>query len=386
MKVLFFVRDLAVGGSQRQLVLLADGLARRGHEVAVAVFYTGDEIEVARRNTALRIVPLGKSGRWHAIRPLTQLRRLLAREQPDILYPYLPMQTALAALVLPRRRRTRLVFGIRAAGMRGDHYDWLSALSYRLEANRSRRADLIIANAQAGRADAIARGMPAERIAVIRNGIDTEAMRPDPTAGRAQRRAWGIPDAAFVVGCVARLDPMKDHATFLAAAARFAGEHGDARFVCVGGGASGYRHQLIAQAKSLGLEDRLLWAGEMADVRSAYSAFDLATLTSAFGEGFPNVVGEAMACGLAVVATDVGDVRAIVDGLGIIVPPRDPDRLCAGWTQLRQQLGNRTIAREAIRNSIVANYSVDAMVRRTEQAFARLLAGEPASAIARELN
>src|SRR5262245_64007673 len=125
MKVLFFARDLAVGGSQRQLAVLADGLARRDHEVMIAIFYASDETEMARRNSALRVVPLGKAGRWHAIRPLTQLRRLLVREQPDILYAYLPMQTALAALLLPLRQRTRLVFGIRAAGMRGDHYDLL---------------------------------------------------------------------------------------------------------------------------------------------------------------------------------------------------------------------------------------------------------------------
>ena len=183
MKVLFFIRSLDVGGSQRQLVMLADGLARRGHDVVTAVFYTGGEIDVARAHTGMRVVPLGKSGRWDVIGPLTRLRRLMSAEKPDVIYAFQPTQTVLAALLRPRRRAARLVFGVRAAGVETGHYDALSALTYRLEARLGRLADLIIANAEAGRADAIERGLPGDRIAVVANGIDAHAMRPDAAAG-----------------------------------------------------------------------------------------------------------------------------------------------------------------------------------------------------------
>jgi glycosyltransferase involved in cell wall biosynthesis len=384
MKVLFFIRSLDVGGSQRQLVMLADGLVRRGHDVAIAVFYTGGEIDVARQQTAMRVLPLDKTDRWDAIGPLSRLRRLLLVEEPDVVYAFLPAQTALAALLLPRRLPTRLVFGVRASNMQADRYDALSALTYRLEVWLSRRADLVIANARAARADAIARGMPAERIAVVPNGIDSETMRPDPAAGHAQRRAWGIADAAFVVGCVARLDPMKDHATFLRAAVIFARNHADARFVCAGNGPSRYRDELEALARSLGLEGRLLWTGEIDNVRAAYNAFDIATLPSAFGEGFPNVIGEAMACGIPVVGTDIGDVRLIVGEFGEVVPPRLPELLCAAWTRLRQRLAQDPGLRDAVRTSVLARYSVDAMVDRTEIIFTQLMADRPADDIARQ--
>src|SRR5262249_45206297 len=147
----------------------------------------------------------------------------------------------LAALLLPPWSATRLVFGVRSAGMQLENYDALSALSYRLEAWSSRRADLVITNARAARADAVARGMPADRIVVIPKGIDTAAMCPDRAVGGARRAAWGLGEDAFVVGMVARLDPMKDHAAFIAAAAAFAQQHADARFVCVGDGPPAYR-------------------------------------------------------------------------------------------------------------------------------------------------
>jgi Glycosyltransferase Family 4 len=114
MKVLFFVRDLMVGGSQRQLAVLATGLAQRGHDVSVAVLYAGGAMERMLEGSGVRLLAIGKSSRWHVAAPLTRLRRLFVDENPDIIYAFLPTQTALAALVLPRGLRTKLVFGLRA--------------------------------------------------------------------------------------------------------------------------------------------------------------------------------------------------------------------------------------------------------------------------------
>ena len=384
MKVLFFIRDLAVGGSQRQLAVLAAGLARRGHDVAVVVLYADGALEALLRGSSVRVLSIGKSSRWHAFAPLARLRRLFLSERPDLVYAFLPTQTTLAALLLPPPRlETKLVFGLRAGGVQLDQYDALNALTYRSEAWLSRRADLAIANARAVRADAIRRGLRADRIAVIMNGIDADAMRTDADAGRAMRRAWGLSDNHFVIGCVARLDPMKDHANLLQAAARFARKNSDARFVCVGGGPAAYRLQLTTLADSLGLADRVVWLREIGDIKAAYNAFDIATLSSAFGEGFPNMVGEAMACGVPVAATDVGDVRMITGEVGEVVPPKNPDLLCAAWRRLRHRLAQDPGLRNDARDRIVANYSLDTMVRRTEDALSQLMAGRPAQEIAR---
>jgi glycosyltransferase involved in cell wall biosynthesis len=384
MKVLFLVRDLAVGGSQRQLAVLAAGLARHGHDVAVAVLYTGGALEGLLGDGGVRLLSVGKASRWHVMAPLVRLRRLFLSERPDLIYAFLPMQTTLAALLLPARLETKLVFGLRAGGMQLRHYDALNALTYRSEAWLSRRADLIIANARAVRVDAIARGLPADRIVVVPNGIDTDLMRPDKEAGRALRRTWGISDEAFVIGCVARLDPMKDHANFLTASAQLAREDSGVHFVCVGHGPAAYRSELMRQGASLGLEDRVLWADEVGDMKAVYNAFDIATLTSAFGEGFPNVVGEAMACGIPVAATDVGDVRAIVGGSGEVVPPGSPDLLYAAWQSLRQRLAHDPGLRENIRAAIIADYSLAAMVRRSEDILTQLTTERPAQQIARD--
>ena len=177
---------------------------------------------------------------------------------------------------------------------------------------------------------------------------------------------------------------MKDHANLLKAAASFARENSDARFVCVGGGPAAYRDDLETRADSLGLADRLVWAGEIGEMRAAYNAFDIATLSSSFGEGFPNVVGEAMACGIPVVATDVGDVRLIIGELGEVVPPNNPDLLCAGWTRLRSRPAQNPRLREDVRGAIIAHHGLEAMVRRTEGILSQLADNRPPADIARD--
>ena len=384
MKILFFVRDLGIGGSQRQLAALATGLARRGHDVTALLLYAGGELEPAVADSGVRLLSIGKSSRWHAVGPLAKIRRVLLRENADLLYAFLPTQTTLAALLLPGKLKTRLVFGVRASGVQLDRYDYLNALTYRSEAWLARRAHLIIANAQSVRADAIERGFPRERIAVVANGIDTDAMRPDAAAGGTLRKERELSRGTFVIGCVARLDPMKDHANFLAAAAQFMVKNPDARFVCIGDGPAHYRDELNALAHSLGVADRVLWIGQMRDIKAAFNAFDIATLSSAFGEGFPNVIGEAMACGVPVVATDVGDARAIVGQLGEIAPPGQPALLCAGWERLRERLTKERALRKAARDTIVTNYGLEAMVERTERLLQQVAAGNTGAEFARE--
>ena len=118
MKILFFVRDLAIGGSQRQLALLAAGLAKRTHDVAVAVLYAGGALEDLLGGSGARLLAIGKVEPLAGRRAARKIAAALFNERPDLVYAFLPTQTTLAALLLPARRKTKLVFGLRAGGVR----------------------------------------------------------------------------------------------------------------------------------------------------------------------------------------------------------------------------------------------------------------------------
>jgi glycosyltransferase involved in cell wall biosynthesis len=118
--------------------------------------------------------------------------------------------------------------------------------------------------------------------------------------------------------------------------------------------------------QAAGLTDRFIFTGARADMADVYSAIDLCVLSSAYGEGFPNVLGEAMACGTPCVATEVGDAAMILEHWGRIAPPRDPARLA---NQILEALEDppTTQSRQSMRAYICERFSVAAMVSNTER-------------------
>jgi glycosyltransferase involved in cell wall biosynthesis len=353
-------RALTIGGAERQFAQLAAGLAGRGHAVTLATFYQGDAFAANLAETGVRFISLGKRGRWDVLPFLRRLRAEVAHLAPDVVYSFLTPANLLTAALrfLPHK----LVWGFRASDLELRHYDPVFRVATGLERRLAGTADLVITNSEAARRDALARGLAARRLEVVPNGIDVAAFRPfAPPARRAARAALGLDGDGPVIGMVARLDPMKDHETFLRALRRLPERH---VAVVAGPPAGPGRARLEAHAAALGLAARLRWLGPVADVREVYAALDVLCLPSAFGEGFPNVLGEAMACGLPCVATDVGDCRAILDGLGPVAPPRDPDALAAALVAACASRDPGLPAR--LRARIVERYSLARMVGRTE--------------------
>lgn len=367
--ILFLARSLDRGGAERQLVVLAKGLARRGQTVAVAVFFGGGVYEAELADAGVRVINLGKQGRWDILSFLNCLVRLLRKERPTVLHSYLGVPNILATVLKPLFPGTRIIWGIRASNVDLSRYDWLSRFSYSLERRLARFADRIIANSQAGKQYAVGNGFPEDKIVVIPNGINTEYFRFDPEGRRQVRAEWAIGESQILIGLVARLDPMKDHPTFLEAASHIAHECDVVHFVCVGDGPSAYAEALKQQAATLGLNGRLTWAGSRDNMPAVYSALDIAT-SSSFGEGFSNTIAEAMACGVPCVVTDVGDSALIVGDTGSVVAPGDHDALAAAILRLADHTPEaRQVLGAACRARVVSEFGMDRLVRRSEQAL-----------------
>jgi len=366
MHLLFLSQNLERGGAERQLAMLAGGLARRGHRITVASFY-GGALATELNAAGCTVVDLDKRGRWDIIAVLSRTARLLASLRPDLIHSYLPVPNVLATALRPAASGAALVWGIRAAGVDLSAYDRLSRLSYRLESRLAGFADRIIVNSRRGEADAIARGFPAERLSVVPNGIDTGRNRPDAVARAELRAELGVPDDAPLIGLVARLDPMKDHATFFAAAAMLAERLPSVRFVLAGHGIEP-GNPVLSAAGAGALTGRIHLLGPRDDIPRIMAALDLYCLSSAFGEGFPNVLGEAMACGVPCVATDVGDAAWILGETGPLVPPRDPAALAAALAaQLERVKREGEALRTAARERILSRFDVATLLERSER-------------------
>lgn len=371
--VTFLARSLETGGAETQLVALATRLLASGRFTAsVVTFYPEGELSKRLIEASVPVESIGKRGRWDFA--VARLTTCIRRHRPDLLHSYLGPPNLMAALLGPFLGGPRIVWGLRASDMDLRHYDWTWRAVYQAERALSRIPHRIVANSSAGRDLAVHAGFPAARLAVIPNGIDTARFAPAAQGSAALRAEWLRGSAGPLIGLVARLDPMKDHETFLRAAQRLSTSATGARFVCVGAGPEAFSARLRGIADDLGIGHRVVWAGRRHDVPAALNALDIATLSSAFGEGFPNVVGEAMACGIPCVVTDVGDSAMIVANTGTIVPRRDPEALAEGWrAMLAAPEAERQRRAQAARARIVDNFSLDAMVAATAALYRDVL-------------
>jgi len=361
--LLFLAHSLAVGGAERQLVNLARGLHVRGRRVCVAVLRGGRGFEAELQAAGVQVLDLQQGS--HPWSPLILIRLITAvrRARPFVLYGYMSLPNVLAVLLRPVLGRTRIVWGVRAAFVdyRGSRF--LFRLADALERRLSFLPHLIICNSRAGKEHAVARGYPASRTVVVANGIDTERLKPSPDGRARVRREWKIELEEPLIGIVARFDPMKDHATFLRAAASLAARMPRVKFVCVGEGDAALRARMRQLAAELGIGERVIWAGERRDMPDVYNALDVLCLSSR-GEGFPNVIGEAMACGTPCVATDVGDVAWVIGDQGVIVERENPEALAQGLASMLAR--SAQINGTAARLRIVREFSVSSLCDQVE--------------------
>jgi glycosyltransferase involved in cell wall biosynthesis len=216
-------------------------------------------------------------------------------------------------------------------------------------------------------------GYSAKNVVVIPNGFDTTLYRPNPAAREQLRRAVDASDDDFLIGHVGRLHPMKDHETLVRAAEACIAKEPRARFVLVGADVDNRSRIIRDMADGAGIGARLNYLGPRGDIAQIVPGLDLFTLTSAYGEGFPNVVGEAMACGVPCVVTDVGDSAHVVGKEGLVVPPGDSQRLADAWLRMvslpaaeRAHLGERA------RQRIIEHFSLASIVQQYEELYDRV--------------
>lgn len=180
-------------------------------------------------------------------------------------------------------------------------------------------------------------GYASDKSIVISNGFELDRFHPSPDARTSLREELGLSPESLLIGLAARFDPQKDHASFFQAAnvlLENIKNTTDIHFVLCGTGVTLDNPSILELIpKSLLSTNRLHLLGARSDMPRIYAALDISTLSSV-GEAFPNVVGEAMACEVPCVVTDVGDAAWIVGDTGIVVPPSHPTALAKGWAQL----------------------------------------------------
>ena len=376
LKVVFVIDKMARGGTERQLIELLKGIDKLRFDCAVIMLQGGGELSRKLYGIpGIRVIRLTRKGRRNIIRTLYRLFACLAKMKPDIVHSYLQGTNELC-LLIGLMLKIRVVWGVRVSNLDFSDFNRLSRFIFRMGVWLSRFAQKVIFNSEAGRAFHAARGYSVRNMTVIHNGIDTDRYRPEVSLKTIDTDTWENGNAEYRIGIVGRIHPMKSHSTFLKAAALLLRKRKDVRFICVGGGDSRYLEKLRELERFLMLEGHFYWTDPLDDMTLSYNAMDIVSSCSIYGEGFSNAIGEAMACGVPCVVTDIGDSAKIVGETGVVIRPESPESLAEAWqTILDMTKEEKELLCQAARKRILRKFSIRTFVQKTEAVLLEIATG-----------
>jgi glycosyltransferase involved in cell wall biosynthesis len=373
---MYVISDLSIGGAEMMLYkLLTETDRTRFEPIVVSLMDTG---ALRERIEALGIAvhTVGVRPRLPTPQALWRLIRLMRLLQPDLIVGW--MYHSCLAVQLARiftSRQANTLWSIHYSTDSLVEEKWLTGLVIVGCAFLSGWADKIIFVSRDGQSKHRQLGFNLTKSCVIPNGIDATTFVPSSEARASVRSELGLPGDALIIGMVSRYHPMKDYASFLRAAALVLQTHPETHFLLVGRGVDGENQELHRLIHELGLAQRAHLLGERHDIPRLAAALDVFSLSS-YCESFPTVIGEAMACAVPCVVTDVGDAAWIVgDSAGRIVPPRDPGALAGAWAEMIK-LGaeGRAAMGRAAHSRVSELFPLKSVVNRYEALYEDVLA------------
>lgn len=369
-KVVHLITGLNVGGAETMLYKLLSSMDR--DYFSLEVVSLTDIGPVGERIRALG-VPVQALAMRRGVpdpRAIWRLASLLRQDRPQLLQTWMYHADLVGGMAAKLAGNIPLVWGVHhsnlAIGANKRTTIWTAKACARLANHLPVR---IVCCAEAARQFHIALGYPAEKMQVIPNGFDLLVFKPDSAARLSVRQELGISAAAPLIGLVGRFDPQKDHRNFVQAAGRLYTKFPEVRFLLCGQGIARENTELAGWIAAAGMADCCHLLGQRDDVPRLTAALDIA-VSSSFSEAFPLVVGEAMACSVPCVVTDVGDSALLVGDTGLVVPPGNPDALAKALGELLEMGAEmRSRLGAAARKRIEGYFGLPGIAARYEELY-----------------
>jgi glycosyltransferase involved in cell wall biosynthesis len=371
MKIVHIITGLSTGGAEMMLYKLLSRI--NDDEFESEVISLTDDGPIADKIRMLGVPVHALRMKWGKPHPvaLIKLSLLLRQRKPDLVQTWMYHSDLIGGLAAKFAGGIKTFWNIRQGNINLDSNKrsaiWIAKTCAKVS---SWLPDKIICCSHAALEFHSTLGYSEEKMLVIPNGFDLDAFQPDHDARKSVCKELGLDEKTYLVGLVARFHPQKDHHNFIRAAELIRKNISSAHFVLCGDAINNENDRLIQWIKQAGLGKCFHLLGIRTDVPHLVAAMDVAISSSLGGEGFPNVVGEAMACAVPCVVTDVGDSALIVGDAGRVVAAKDPEALAAAIIELlqappefREKLGKQARLR------VKKNYSLDNIVKEYEAVY-----------------
>ncbi|PSB09465.1 glycoside hydrolase [Pleurocapsa sp. CCALA 161] len=376
LKILFIITSLTSGGAQVMLLSLLSSINRDRFEPTVISLMDkgiyGEKIEQLEIPVYCVEMLAGKP----TISSIRRMTELIKQVKPDLIQGWM-YHANLAAQFFNFfiKGKTPVLWSIHHSLHAIASEKLLTQAIIRFGAWSSKYVDKVAFVSEKSQAQHQQVGYPKANSCVIPNGFDTSEYKPSAEIRQKFRQELDIADHIFLIGSVARYHAMKDHDNFLRAAHLILAEHPETKFVMVGTNVDYENQALTSLIDSLGIGKNVYLLGQRSDIPQITPALDILTSSSAYGEAFPLVLGEAMSCEVPCVVTDIGDSAWIVGDTGKVVPPKNPTALAQAWQEvIKMDTSAKADLGKLARRRIIDKFSLASIVAQYEHLYQSVIA------------
>ncbi len=369
-KISFIITALGIGGAEMMLLRLLQALNKDKYEISLISLKSGGALEKEFLDLGIPIFSAEMNSLVGTIRGISKVRRLLDKIKPDIAFCWMYHANLVGGLAAKRSGIKNIYWNIRNSGLKEMWKYPLTSAVIKIGAFYSDCIpDLIIVNSHQAMQNHIRMGYSGSKMHVVYNGIDTKLFQPDADTRYMVRKELKIKPSTLLIGMAARFHPQKDHRNFIEAASLINNKMPNIQFVLCGTNIDNSNEKLAAWVLEFGLEEKVLLLGERRDMPRVMGAMDLMVLSSAYGESFPNVIAEAMSCGVPCVATGVGGSAFIIGNTGLIIPPGNSEALADAALKLLTNDATRMMMGKKARIRIQREFSIGTISKEYEKFF-----------------
>ena len=339
-KILFITPSIGYGGAEKQLAILAKELNNKGIKTIIMPLRNNAQKSILPEFRNLNLIETGIKDKF-SILDFFRLRKIIKVINPDIVQGWMYGGNILST-ILTIGMKKKIFHSIRASDMDLERYGRQITFNGLL----TKFVNKVVFNSKAGYLFHKNKFFIREKMVIIPNGIDTDTFKPSLSLRQKMRKKLGISKNKKVIVFAARIDPMKAHKKVLEIASICT----DIIFLLVGKGTN-----------EINVPNNVIALGICNDMPSIYNSADMMLHLSNYGEGFSNVVGEAMSCGLPILVNNIGDSKGIIGNTGIIINSKNSKKI---ENKIRFILQNKTLTKNKIniRQRIISNFSISRMV------------------------
>lgn len=377
-KICHVITSLGIGGAERMLLKLASGINRERFDTEVICLTDRGAVGDALSDLGMDVRYLGMSRGIPDPRGLVRLVTELRTSMPDLIQTWMYHADLIGGLAGIMAGRIPVVWNIRNSTLDRSRSKKTTIATVRVCALFSNvLCKMIVSCAESAARLHADLGYPRDKMMTIPNGFDVTEFRPNINEKNAVRRELGIPENCTVVGLVARFDDQKNHPGFFEVAKRLIDEIDDLKFIFCGEGVTWDNVKFRECAMEGEITEASYFLGPRKDIARITASMDIACSASGYGEAFSNSIGEAMACAVPCVVTDVGDSGLIVGDTGFVVPPENKDAL---YTAIKRMVdlgvGGRRELGTLARQRVIENYSLAKIVCTYEDLYLSVVGDE----------